>query len=118
MQINSNGVISFRFPFLDPDPRPFPLFTNDVLIAPFWDFIETFFGGQVLFRHTNNEDLLTQVGTTINETFMVDFSPTLLLVVTWDRVPGVFEPSFVRFYTNFTCAYCMQLFAVKDSGVK
>ena len=78
------------------NPRPFPLSTNDVLIAPFWDFIETFFGGRVLFRHTNEEDLLTQVGTTINETLMVDFSPTLLFIVTWDGVPGFNEPSFVR----------------------
>ena len=80
----------------DFSPRPFPLSTSDVVIAPFWDFIETFFGGRVLFRLTNDEDLLTQVGTTINETFMVDFSPTLLLIVTWDRVPGFNEPSFVR----------------------
>ena len=42
----------------------------------------------MLFRHTDDEDLLTRVGTTINETLMVDFSPTLLLIVTWDRVPN------------------------------
>ena len=81
------GVISFRFPLFDVGPRPFPLSTNDVLIAPFWDFIETFFGGRVFFRQTNDEDLLTQVGTATNEAFMVDFSPTLMLIVTWDRVP-------------------------------
>ena len=49
----------------------------------------------MLFRHTNDEDLLTQVGTTINEAFTVDFAPTLLLIVTWDRVPTFTQPSFV-----------------------
>ena len=78
------------------NPRPFPLSSNDVVIAPFWDFIETFIGGRVLFRQTNDEDILTRVGTTINEAFMVDFSPALLLIVTWDRVPRVNMPSFVR----------------------
>ena len=78
------------------NPRSFPLFSNDVVIAPFWDFIETFFGGRVLFRQTNDEDLLTRVGTTINEALMADFSPALLLIVTWDRVPGFNAPSFVR----------------------
>ena len=88
LQVNTIGVISFRFPFVTINPSSFPLPTNDVLIAPFWDIIETFFGGRVLFRLTDDEDLLTQVGATINEAFMVDFSPALLLIVTWDRVPS------------------------------
>ena len=41
----------------------------------------------MLFRQTNDNDLLRIVGTTINETIMMDFSPTLLLIVTWDRIP-------------------------------
>ena len=98
LQVNTNGVISFRFQFFEIFPLPLPLFTNDILIAPFWDVIDTFQGGQVLFRQTNNEDLLTQVGTTINDTFMVDFSPTSLLIVTWNSVPGFFEPNFVSIY--------------------
>ena len=93
MQVNTLGVISFRLPFLSP-PFPLPLSTSDVLIAPFWDFIETLNGGRVLFRQTNDGDLLTQVGTTINEAIAVDFSPTLVLIVTWDRVPEA--QSFVR----------------------
>ena len=95
VQVNNIGVISFRLPFFDVNPRPFPLSTSDVLIAPFWDTIITFNGGQVLFRHTNDEDLLTQVGTTINEAFMEDFSPVLLLIVTWDAVPNLSGPHFV-----------------------
>lgn len=93
--MNSNGVVSFRIPFINPAPRPFPLLTNDILIAPFWDFINTFDGGRVFFRLTDDEDLLEQVGNTINE---ADFSPELLLIATWDGVPGIFAPSFVRLY--------------------
>ena len=96
LQVNTIGVISFRFSFLDFNPRSFPLSTNDVLIAPFWDNIDTFIGGRVLFRLTDDENLLTQVGATINEAFMVDFSPVLLLIVTWDRVPDPTQPRVVR----------------------
>ena len=95
LQVNTNGVVSFRSPFFQLFPLPFPLFTNDILIAPFWDVIDTSQGGQVLFRQTNDEDLLTEVGTAINDTFMVDFSPISLLIVTWDSVPSLFGPNFV-----------------------
>ena len=87
-QVNSNGVISFRNPFFDLFINRFPLLTNDVLIAAFWDGVNTFFGGQVFFRQTNDENLLTQVASTVESAFMVDFSPTLLFIVTWDGVPG------------------------------
>ena len=50
----------------------------------------------MLYRQTNDEDILAQVGATINETFMVDFSPVLLLIVTWDRVPSPASPGDVR----------------------
>ena len=47
----------------------------------------------MLFRLTSDEDLLGEVGTTVNEAYnMVEFSPTLLLIVTWDRIPRVVDP--------------------------
>ena len=36
MQVNRDGVLSFRQDFYYGNPESFPL-SNDVLIAPFWD---------------------------------------------------------------------------------
>ena len=88
LQVNTNGVLSFRFPFLDFLPRPFPLDSGEVLIAPFWDDFDLRQGGQILFRQTSDENLLSTVGVMINETLMCNFSPTTLFIATWNGVPG------------------------------
>ena len=69
-------------------PFPFPLSTGDILIAPFWDDFDVGAGGQILFRQTSDEELLALTGSTINDAFFLDFSPTLLFIATWDGVPG------------------------------
>ena len=87
MQVSTNGVLSFRASFTDFISRPFPLSTSDVLIAPFWDDSNVLNGGQVLFRLSDNETLLNQVGSTINDALDGDFTPGLLLIATWNRIP-------------------------------
>ena len=96
LQVNTNGVLSFRNPFFNFVPNPFPLNTNNVLIAPFWDDFDLRLGGQILFRETNDESLLDTVGALINEIFMWEFTPTLLFIATWDGVPGFAMPVMVR----------------------
>ena len=87
MQVSTNGVVSFGTNFIDHDSRPFPLSTSDILIAPFW--YNSNFGndGLVLFRLSDNQTLLNEVGSTINDTVEFDFSPTMLFIVTL----GIFE---------------------------
>ena len=60
-----------------------------MLIAPFWDFLINGIGsrGQVLFRLSDHAALLSQVGSTINDALDGDFSPALLFIATWDRIP-------------------------------
>ena len=84
MQVSSYGVISFRASHL-LYPRPFPLSTSDILIAPFWDY--SYVSGQVLFRLSNNQTLLNEVGSTVNDILEFDFTPTMLFLVTWNRIP-------------------------------
>ena len=55
-------------------------------------------GGQILFRQSVDEILLDVVGSAINEAFMMNFSPSLLFIATWDRVPGFGLPPNVRMY--------------------
>ena len=87
MQVSTNGVLSFGTSFTDYDSRPFPLSTSDILIAPFWDDSNVENGGQVLFRLSDNQTLLNKVGSTINDTLEFDFTPTMLFIVTWRRIP-------------------------------
>ena len=84
MQVRSYGVISFRASH-SLYSRSFPLSTSDILIAPFWDY--SYGGGQVLFRLSNNQTLLNEVGSTVNETLEFDFTPTMLFIVTWSGIP-------------------------------
>ena len=88
MQVSTNGVVSFGAPFTNPFSRPFPLLsTSDILIAPFWDDSNVENGGQILFRLSENQTLLNQVGSIINDCLEYDFTPTMLFIVTWNRIP-------------------------------
>ena len=84
MQVSTTGVVSFGAPFTNPSSRPFRLSTSDILIAPFWDNSN---GGQVLFRLSDNQTLLNEVGSNINDTLEFDFTPTMLFIVTWRGIP-------------------------------
>ena len=90
MQVSTNGVVSFGATFTDHDSRPFPLSTNDILIAPFWDDSNVKIGGQILFRLSDNQTLLNVIGSTINDTLEFDFTPMMLFIVTWSGIPEVY----------------------------
>jgi hypothetical protein len=98
VQVGLNGLLSFRAPsdsiFPSRVPPPLsansPLLTNYTLIAPFWDrnyFISGQTGqvGQILYRYSDNQTLLSQIGTYITTAFDSTFSPGLLFITTWDR---------------------------------
>ena len=91
MQVNLYGVIYFGSRDLyNSYPRPFPLSTSDNIIAPFWDYFRYQNGGQVLFRLSDNQALLNEVGSTINDTLEFDFTPTMLFIVTWRGISKLF----------------------------
>ena len=89
MQVSTNGILSFGSNFTDYYSRPFPLSKSDILIAPFWDDSNVEIGGQVLFRLSDNQTLLNEVGSTINDTLEFNFTPTILFTVTWRGIPQV-----------------------------
>ena len=86
MQVSTNGVVSFGTAYRYYGTRPFPLSTSDILIAPFWDDFYYGNGEQILFRLSDSQTLLNKVGSTINDTLEFDFTPTMLFIVTWDRI--------------------------------
>ena len=80
MQVSTNGVVFFGtdYPYYGP---------LSALILPLWDFSIAENGGLVLFRLSDNQTLLNEVGSTINDTLEFDFTPTMLFIVTWDGIP-------------------------------
>ena len=58
-----------------------------MLIAPFLDNSNVQNGGQILFRLSDNQTLLNEVGSTINDTLEFDFTPTMLFIATWSEIP-------------------------------
>lgn len=83
MQVNSNGVLSFGFPFNQHSPSVFPLSSTDILIAPFWIDINIEIAGRIYYRFSNDVALLNQAQSLILDSA---FSPSLLFIATWDRV--------------------------------
>ena len=84
-QVSSNGLLSFRKPFIEFSPAKFPLI-NEILIAPFWNDVNLELAGQVSYRFSKNQSLLDAVQAHINESLNVSFPPAFLLIATWDRV--------------------------------
>ena len=94
--MSSNGLLSFRQPFTNPERVPFHL-TDEALIAPFWNDMNIELAGQVSYRFSMDQSLLDRVQVLINESLDVYFSPAFLFIATWDRVAqwGA-DPSVVR----------------------
>ena len=81
MQIRTDGVVSFGSA-LNFSLLPLPL--SGKLLAPLWDLYNF---GPILFRLSENQTLFNQVGSIINDHLEYDFTPTMLLIVTWNRIP-------------------------------
>ena len=81
LQISKYGVISFGVTIEDSSPRKFP-YGHIPLMAPYWDDQP----GDVLYRISDNQTLLDMVSSHIADAFS-EFSPTMLFIATWNRVP-------------------------------
>lgn len=100
LQVNANGVLSFRATFSDFSPDPFPLGTGQPpLIALYWDDHDVRDVGEIFFRTTQNLPLLNEVKNRISEIFSTSFTPTRLLIVTWDGAMAFSSGSIVRFHS-------------------
>ena len=86
-------MISFRNTFEESRPRKFP-YGNVLLMAPYWDDKP----GDVLYRISDNQTLLDKVSSHIADAFS-EFSPTMLFIVTWNRVPQSSSENNTQFNT-------------------
>jgi len=89
IQVNNNGIISFMNVFSEHDPRLFPLQSFNIpVISPFWADADTSQDGSgaVFYRETTDFDLLQRVSTEIQFGLSMSFTPTHLLIATWDAI--------------------------------
>ena len=90
MQVNTNGILSFQVSNTDFSPEFFPLSpSTGTLIAPYWDDVDIRRFGAIFYRFSTSSSLLQRVRDRIeaaNFGSVNSFSPTLLFIVTWDRV--------------------------------
>ena len=87
-QVNTNGILSFRFPFTEFTPHMFPCPDNVPLIAPFWDNVDIERFGNISYRETTDNTLLQKAHAQLQEFFPSSgsFAPTTLFIATWDQV--------------------------------
>ena len=97
LQINQNGILSFRDSFGSTFIREFDSFTHfQPLIAPFWTDISlrSFSGGSVFFRMTRDNITLNRARTLTQQHFPgLSFEPTNAVIVTWFEVEHEFIQS-------------------------
>ena len=86
-QIYRNGIVTFDQIIITDSPRVFP-FPDLPLIAPFWDVVDIRRFGNIFYRITSNATLLQRAHDQLQELFPSsgNFTPTTLLIATWDRV--------------------------------
>ena len=92
--MNTNGILSFREAFTSSSSggNGFnSIALTHPIIAPFWDNIDTNFGGQIHYRQEFDPTITDAVQLDISAKFpdVTGFFPTLVYVVTWETV----EPS-------------------------
>ena len=92
MQVNTNGILSFRSTFTSSFIRTFPFFSSP-LIAPYWDNFDLRRGGNLFYRQTSNVTLVQRVQNQLQDILPSanTFPPTRLFIATWERVPGRFQ---------------------------
>ena len=85
--MNNNGVISFSSPVSRYDEQAFPI-SGSPFITPYWGDVDTRGTGEVLYRQTSDSSLLENARSDVLSVYteFTSFTPTSLLIATWDHV--------------------------------
>ena len=88
LQVNTNGILSFRSAFTSATLEMFPLSVNIPLIAPFWGDVNIRRFGNIFYRETSNATLLQRARDQLQGLFpsSANFIPSTLFIATWERV--------------------------------
>ena len=86
MQVNNNGIISFKTKEDSYSPEDFPRNNSPPVIAPFWADIDIQnVGGSVFYLNTSDKDILNLASSEVRRYFPRhrNFSATWVLIATW-----------------------------------
>ena len=88
LQINENGILSFRANFSSNFPEEFDsIFNFQPLIAPLWADQCVGPDSAVFYRNTSDEETLERAQSLVKRHFSdVDFEPLNVTVITWFNV--------------------------------
>ena len=96
-QIHANGIITFDSLTSALPEEPFP--NGTASIAPFWTAVDQQSSpdsGSVYYRVTSDGNVTYNISNIVRDSFgyddsqpVVEFTPSQMLIVTWDRVKGV-----------------------------
>ena len=88
--MNTNGILTFEEPNTLPTTRGYNFSNVATLptIAPFWDDVDLNRGGNIYFRQDSNSTIKELIQRAIASEYSeaASFQPSLVFVVTWDRV--------------------------------
>lgn len=85
--VNNNGVVSFGTNVSQYTPDPFPLDGGSPFVAPYWADVNNVLGGNVYWRQTQDQQILSRCTADINQYFPnTPFTAIWALIATWDRV--------------------------------
>ena len=86
--MNTNGVISFRYPFTSSFTTSLPLSGTYQIIAPYWADVDTRGTGQIFYRQSIDPDLLARASSEIQAAYPLSQNVTVtnLFITTWDAV--------------------------------
>ena len=95
MQVSVDGAIFFgqgTDTNYVSNQNSFPLRDGRKFVAPFWADVDTTNAGDVWYRETTSQDLLTKANMQIMQAFplQIPFTATHLFIATWDKV-GYFD---------------------------
>lgn len=96
LQINVNGYVSLDYPYIDPNPKSFPV-SKRAMIAPFWADLDLSSGGSIFYQqyfsygNTSGIAMESQIfnATTAiisNSTGDASFVPSMIIKITWQNV--------------------------------
>lgn len=86
VQVNTNGLLSFRRAINQYSSQSFPLNGKMKLIAPFWSDVDTAsYQGYIYYRQTTDSHILDRATQDVQDGFvnLATFKSSLVFITTW-----------------------------------
>ncbi len=111
IQVNVNGLISFRSSVLGYNSKSFPLSNGENYVSPFWTDIDIRqpLGGKVCYISSTQTGILQKVTDDVKRAFvsMSHFQAIWMIIVTWENVT-FYRPPRTNIETPVSATHLLQ----------